>query len=375
MVSTRDVLILAQAPNIGPARLRLLISRFGDSSAVFSATAREVATVEGFSKKLAAHVVHFLRSMACEEAKRFADRQLSRLNAINGEIITLWDKRYPDPLRKIYDPPPYLYLSGRFAAQDRSSVAIVGTRDPTAYGQAIAEQFASDLARLGIPVVSGLARGIDTIAHCAALNAGGRTIAVIGSGLDVIYPPENKPLAARIHERGAVVSEFAMGVKPDAGNFPRRNRIISGLTLGTLVIETDVGGGAMITASTALDQNREVFAIPGLVSNRKSKGCHALIREGRAKLVESIDDILAEIGNRLDPAVRERCTPRREVPVELSLFEKSIYDLLGETPCHIDAIAERAGASTSDVLVHLLSLEFMNLVRQLPGKFFIRAGF
>ena len=261
---------------------------------------------------------------------------------------------------------------GGLTEGDRFAVAIVGTRNPTPYGATMAEKFAQELARLGIVVVSGLARGIDTIVHAAAVKAGGRTLAVIGSGLDVMYPPENRNLAERIAARGAVISECEMGTKPDAGNFPRRNRIISGLTLGTLVIETDVGGGAMITASTALDQNREVFAVPGNVTTKQSRGCHTLIKNGRATLAESIDDILAELAPKLRPILKESAKGESKLPVQITLFEKTVYDVLSDNPCHIDIVAESAGISTADALVSLLGLEFKGFVRQLPGKMFVR---
>jgi DNA processing protein len=251
-------------------------------------------------------------------------------------------------------------------------VAIVGTRSPSVYGKQMAEQFAAGLASMGITVISGLARGIDTVAHSAALKAGGRTIPVIGSGIDVIYPPENRQLVDRILEAGALVSEFEMGAKPDAGNFPRRNRIISGISLGTVVVETGANGGAMITATTALDQNRDVFAIPSAVNSKIRSGANLLIKDGRALLVETVDDILEELGPRLKHIVRDNTRLRKEPPPDLSLFERQVLDAMGDDPIHIDALAERAGVSVSDALVHLLSLEFKRAVRQIPGKYFAR---
>ncbi len=221
----------------------------------------------------------------------------------------------------------------------------------------------------GLTVVSGLARGIDTAAHTAALKAGGRTLAVIGSGIDVIYPSENKRLAERISHKGAILSEYEMGAKPDAVNFPRRNRIISGLALGTLIVETTETGGAMITASTALDQNREVFAVPGPITENRSRGTNLLIKEGRAKLVEQVDDIVSELQTKLRPRLR---TEEKKIEIPLSLFEKRLFDCLGSGPLHIDAIAAQTGLATSDALVNLLSLEFKGIVKQLPGKMFVR---
>ncbi|MGA2623207.1 MAG: DNA-processing protein DprA [Bacteroidota bacterium] len=368
-----DLLVLSQIPNIGPNRLRVLISHFGDPSVVVESSPREIAAVEGFSKKLASEIVHFIGSSGYKDAKNYAELQLSRLNKAGGRIVTFWDKEYPDLLKKIYDPPPFLFVRGDFAEQDRFAIAIVGTRSPTPYGTTIAGKFVQEFCKIGIPVVSGLARGVDTIVHASTLKAGGRTIAVIGSGLDVPYPPENRNLFERIAAHGAVISEYEMGTKPDAGNFPRRNRIISGLSLGTLVIETDVNGGAMITANTALDQNREVFAVPGNVGVKQSRGCHALVKSGRAKLVECFDDILAELASKLRPLVKDSVRQESAPSPDLTLFEKAIWDVLSDEPRHIDSIAESAKLSTSDALVHLLNLEFKGLVQQMPGKMFVRS--
>jgi DNA processing protein len=233
----------------------------------------------------------------------------------------------------------------------------------------MAERFAGALAEMGITIVSGLARGVDTIAHRTALQTDSRTLAVIGSGLDYIYPPENKKLAARIEQGGAVISEFFMGTKPDPGNFPRRNRIISGISLGTLVVETAENGGAMITASAALDQNRELFAVPGNITEKNSVGTNLLIRDGQAKLVQSVDDIVVELAMQLKPLVG---SPAVKPLPQLTVFEQSVYETLEATPIQIDEIIERTGFSPSDTLVHLLGLEFKGMIRQLAGKYFVR---
>ena len=372
MFSIYDLLVLTQVPNVGSHRLRTLITHFGNPSSVLKASAREIVAIDGFTEKLASSIVHYIRSPKIKEAEKYAERQLSKLNHIDSRIITIWEKQYPDLLKKIYDPPPFFFLNGELNETDKYAIAVVGTRSPSDYGARIAEKFAQGLVKLGIMIISGLARGIDTIAHNATLKAGGRTIAVLGSGLDVIYPPENKILSERIAERGAVISEYELGAKPDAVNFPRRNRIISGLSLGTLIIETDINGGAMITANTALDQNREVFAVPGHVGSKVSRGCHALIREGRAKLVEDIEDIVSELVTKLKPILKKGENEELKPEPELSLFEKSIFDIITEHPSHIDSIAETTKMSTADVLVNLLSLEFKGLVKQLPGKMFVR---
>lgn len=363
-MNVRDLLHLASVPRIGPLKIRSLIAHFGSPTEVLKATARDLVEVPGIDKKLASHILHH------KDGQRLADEQLKRLNKIGGRIVTLWDKEYPLLLKKIYDPPAFLFVLGNFTKQDETSLAIVGTRHPSAYGQQVAERLSRELAKLRITTVSGLARGVDTVVHSTTIKAGGRTIAVIGSGLDVPYPPENRRLQERIAEEGAVVSEFLMGAKPDAPNFPRRNRIISGLSLGTIIVESAEDGGAMITASTALDQNREVFAVPGLMTEKRSAGPHKLIQEGRAKLITDIDDVLEE----LQP-LRARSQRKGEKPepqVELTLFEQRILDVLQAEPTHIDTIAELANVSPTDALVNLLSLEFKGVVRQLPGKFFTR---
>ncbi len=371
-IDVRDLLVLSNIPGIGPNRLRALVSRFKDTRSVGEASARELCAVEGIEKKLALAIANFFRDSGPSLNKRFVDQQLSRLNKVGGRVVTFWDKDYPANLKKIYDPPPFLFVRGELAEEDNCSVAIVGTRNPSPYGIQMAERFASDLAELGIPIVSGLARGIDTTAHAATLKSGGRTLAVIGSGIDVVYPPENRQLFERITEQGAVLSEFLMGAKPDAGNFPRRNRIISGIALGTVVAETGVEGGAMITASTALDQNRATFAIPSAVTDKRRSGTNLLIKEGKAALTETIEDILSELRPQLKHLLIDREGLSKKVMPELTLFEQRLHDVLTDEPTHIDELAERADLTTSDALVHLLSLEFKGAVKQLRGKMFVK---
>jgi DNA processing protein len=371
-VDVRHLLLLSTIPGIGPARLRALINHFEDPSAVAKATAKQISAIEGIERKTAQSIVDFFRTARLPQAQRYVDDQLKKLNKVNGRIVTLWDKKYPSNLKRIYDPPPFLFVSGEFVESDNHSIAIVGTRTPSSYGTQIAERFAGELAKLGIPIVSGLARGIDTCAHAATIKVRGRAVAIIGSGLDVIYPPENKALAERIVEDGAVVSEFAMGAKPDAGNFPRRNRLISGMSLGSVIVETGIEGGAMITAAIALDQNREVFAVPSAISDKRKSGTNHLIKEGKAVLVESIDDILSELVPQLKHLLKDHEPLHPQVPPELTLFEHQLYDVMDDLPIHIDTLAERAGLPTSDALVQLLSLEFKGAVKQLPGKMFVR---
>ena len=363
MVDIRDLLSLSAVPGVGSNRLRTLVSHFKNPTAVLEASPRELIKAGRIDRKTAINISRY------QDGRKYADQQLSRLNRTGGRMITYWDDDYPALLRKIYDPPPFLFLLGSLLPDDDYSIAVVGTRTPTTYGKIVAEKFSEELVRLGLTVVSGLARGIDTVAHSAALKSGGRTIAVIGSGIDVIYPPENKKLAERVIQHGAILSEYEMGAKPDAVNFPRRNRIISGLGLGTLIVETTESGGAMITASTALDQNREVFAVPGPITEARSGGTNRLIKEGRAKLVERVDDIISELRLKLSPRLRAE---EKRIEPPLSLFEKRLFECLSPEPLHIDAIAAETSMSISDTLVNLLSLEFKGLVRQLPGKMFVR---
>ena len=308
-------------------------------------------------------------SLQVDEFIKRTEIQLNTAEKLQADIITYFDNDYPEPLRNIYLPPLLLFVKGKFAENDSASLAIVGTRNPTQYGRNQADRFANELACNNIVIVSGLARGVDSIAHSATLKQNGRTIAVIGSGLDVIYPPENKRLFEEITESGMIISEFDFGTKPDAPNFPRRNRIISGLSLGTLVIESDINGGAIQTANYAFDQNREVFAIPGNLAVKQSEGTNWLIQTGKAKLVKTPEDILIELKLKLLPSIGKNIP---EPKPDMNLFEERIYDTLADNAKHIDEIANISGLSTSDCLVNLLSLEFKNAVRQLPGKKFER---
>jgi DNA processing protein len=369
----RTLLLLSLIPGIGPTRLRSLVNHFRHPDVIAQCSARELIAVEGIDQKTALSIVNFFRRHEPENANPYLNDQFSRLSKVEGRLVSLWEDDYPSLLKKIYDPPPFLFVRGDFLPEDDLSIAIVGTRKPTPYGLQMAGRFADELVRAGVTVVSGLARGVDTAAHTAAVRSGGRTIAVIGSGIDIVYPPENKRLADQVAEHGALVSEFPMGTKPDAMNFPRRNRIISGMTIGTLIIETGVDGGAMITATTALDQNRQVFALPGAVAEGRRSGTHLLIREGRALLVESAADILDELAPQMTHAQGTPLTSRQQPAIELTLFEQRLYDTVSGEPTHIDTLANRSGLSSADTLVHLLSLEFKRLVRQLPGKFFVRS--
>jgi DNA processing protein len=285
-------------------------------------------------------------------------------------LITFWDAEYPENLKKIYDPPVLLFIRGTLTPADKNAIALVGTRTPTAYGRGCVESFSKELVQQQITVVSGMARGIDTYAHWAAINAGGRTIAVLGSGVDVVYPPENKNLMPKMIEQGAIISEFLMGAKPDAPNFPRRNRIVSGISLGVVVIEAGKKSGALITANIALDQNREVFAIPGNINSPHSIGTNALIQEG-AKLVTGAGDVIDELKPQLSHLLATAKIKRKQI--SLTAVEQTIWENLSTEAMHIDQIASINQLSVAQALGVLLALELKDMVIQMPGKYFIKS--
>jgi DNA processing protein len=356
---------LLSIEGIGPAKVRSLLAKFRKTEKILSADYDSLLKVDGISSNLAKRIKSANRNF--DSIKEWLEEELLKLKNLNAEIITVWDDSYPKILKNIYDPPLILQVRGKLLEADDYSIAMVGTRMPTNYGKVQAERIAASLAEQSITVVSGMARGIDSISHSAALKHGGRTIAVIGSGLDVIYPPENTKLFNKISESGAVISEFSLGTKPDAVNFPKRNRIISGLSLGCIIVETGVTGGAMQTARFALDQNREVFAVPGNVGVKQAEGTNQLIQRGEAELITSADDVLLELELKLKPVLGKNIPRQQE---ELNLFEEKILNALNSEALLIDNIATATNLSTSDCLVHLLSLEFKGLVKQLPGKMF-----
>ena len=357
--------LLLSIDGIGPGRIRNLLSKFHSLKQIVDARLDSLLTVDGISDNLARRIHR--SSKLLEQSLSETKKILEKLDELNASLITIWDKCYPAILKKIYDPPLILYIKGIITEADNYSISIVGTRQPSNYGKVQAERLAADLVKQNITIVSGMARGIDSVAHSAAVKNSGRTIAVIGSGLDIVYPPENRKLFEEISNNGCVISEFKLGTKPDAQNFPRRNRIISGMSLGCIVVETGTNGGAMQTASFALDQNREVFAIPGNLGVKQSEGTNLLIQKGEAKLIRNADDVLNELELKLKPVVGKNI-PRPQV--EMSLFEEKIINVLGSEPVQIDRISSLTNLSTSDCLVHLLSLEFKGLVKQLPGKMF-----
>lgn len=357
--------LLLSVEGIGPGKIRSLLSRFKTTSKILSSDYNSLIETDGISTNLAKRIQRI--NTKRRETEERIEKEKNILEKINGKIVTVWDTEYPYLLKKIFDPPLLFYTIGSFTEENDFCVAIVGTRQPSNYGKVQAEKFSSELCSQNITIVSGLARGIDSIAHRAALKTNGKTIAVIGSGLDVIYPPENKKLFEEIAEQGVIISEYELGSKPDAQNFPKRNRLISGLSLGCIVIETGATGGAMQTARFALDQNREVFAIPGNIGIRQSEGTNLLIQKGEAKLVAKPEDILVELELKLKPVIGKNIPKPK---TDLSIFEEKIYNTLDNTPLQIDKISQLSSLTTSDCLVHLLTLEFKGMVKQLPGKMF-----
>ncbi|HSD63566.1 MAG TPA: DNA-processing protein DprA [Ignavibacteriaceae bacterium] len=360
-----ELRLLLEVEGIGPGKFRNLLARFKSTDRILSAEYKSLIEVEGISNNLAQRIRR-INSQRIEIEKLILKEQ-EKLDKLKASIVTVWDQEYPDVLKKIYDPPLLLYTIGKPDEKDVYSISVVGTRQPTNYGKIQTERITTDLVHQGITIVSGLARGIDSIAHSCVLKEKGRTIAVIGSGLDVIYPPENKKLFQEIAEKGLIISEYPIGTKPDAQNFPKRNRIISGLSLGTIVIESGVSGGATQTASFALDQGKEIFAVPGNLGIRQSEGTNLLIQKGEAGLIRCAEDVLQSLELKLKPVLGKNIPKKVE---GLTLFEEKIITLLTSEPLQIDKIASLTQMNTSECLVHLLSLEFKGMVKQLPGKMF-----
>lgn len=345
-------------PQIGPVRLRRLLEYFGNPETAWCASPDALRRA-GLEEACIASLLE-------TRSRLDLDRELARVQALGFHLATWEDPAYPQRLRHIYAPPPLLYVSGTLLA-DEPMVALVGTRRPTAYGRQVARMLARELVRHGVTVVSGLALGIDTEAHLGALEGGGRTIAVLGSGLDQVYPARNRELARRIATSGALLSDYPLGTLPEPRNFPPRNRIISGLSLGVVVVEAGERSGALITCDFAAEQGREVFAVPGSILSPASRGCHDLIVQG-ARLVRGVEDILEEL--HLDRATeqREACQAVPESPVEAALL-----GVLSSEPMHVDDLGAAAGLPAAVVSSALALMELRGLVRHVGGMLYVRA--
>jgi DNA processing protein len=358
---------LKNVPGIGNHLFKRLIDRFSLPEAVFQASQQELLEVEGISKRQSAAILNYKAPLSIKA-------ELDQANQKGYKIITLADSLYPPLLKEIPDPPPFLYVSGTLDGSPKN-IAVVGSRNPTAYGISTTQKLCADLSAHDITIISGMAVGIDTAAHRGALAGKGKTIAVLGSGFNKIYPSQNLSLFEKISEKGAVISEFALNTEPEAHHFPIRNRVISGMSMGTVVVEATRKSGSLITARLAAEQNREVFAVPGSIQSFKSTGTHALIKQG-AKLVENAQDVIEELAAYLDmgpPGLPENGVQNHTAQKQLSLppEELAVYHVLSPYPEHIDNIIRKTHIESGKLLSLLLQLELKGIVHQLPGKYFV----
>lgn len=357
-----EALVALNIAGIGNFKLGKLLEFFGSPQEILKAPVEKLIRICGVGENLASRI-HAVQEKDLEQ-------ELKSASKLGLKIVTFEDSAYPENLKNIPGLPIVLYIKGNLTGEDNLAIGIVGSREASFYGVSNAVKFASELALRGITVVSGLARGIDAAAHRGALKTGGRTIAVIGSGFKNIYPSENIELAEEISHNGAVVSEFPLDEKPGRENFPRRNRIISGLSLGVLVAEAARNSGALITADFALEQGREVFALPGRIDSDYSLGANELIKQG-AKLVSGVEDILEEFNLTEEPAIKS------EKPLEFNSRNKNeakVYELITRQATGLDELIEKAGLDVASVSGILLSLQLRRLIRQLPGKHFVRVS-
>ncbi|HXR47723.1 MAG TPA: DNA-processing protein DprA [Candidatus Limnocylindrales bacterium] len=366
-MDSREALIaLNLIEHVGPVRARLLLEHFGEAPKILAASKSALLRVRNIGDETAEAICHWEKSVDLTgELKRIAES--------GCRVLIQSDDEYPVLLREIYDPPMALYVKGGLTARDKNAVAMVGSRMTTHYGVEAARKFAYQLAYVGVTVVSGGARGIDTASHQGALAAKGRTVVVLGTGINVVFPPENRELFERAAANGAVITQFPFNRNGDKQSFAIRNRIIAGMTLGTVVVEADLNSGALITSNFATEYGRQVFAVPGRIDSPRSKGCHDLIKKG-AKLCEGAEDILSEF-EYLFPGSNRPASPGETgvLPaLELSDNEKLVYDSLSREESAIDEVIRRSSLPSSAVSVALLSLEMKRVVRQLPGKLFVR---
>lgn len=366
MTSKEAFIALNLIEHVGPVRVRQLLAFFGDAPTVLRANQQQLLQVRGIGEDTAAAISGW-------ESSVDLGGELKRITEFGCHVLTQEDVEYPELLRQIYDPPIVLYVKGTLTAQDKNAVALVGSRQTTSYGVETARKLGYQLAYVGVTVVSGGARGIDTAAHQGALAGKGRTVAVLGTGINLVFPPENAELFERIVASGAAVTQFPFNRPADKQSFPIRNRIVAGMTLGTVVVEANLTSGALITANFATDYGRQVFAVPGRIDSPRSKGCHDLIKKG-AKLCEGAEDVLSEF-EYLFPASNQPASPAETgvLPaLSLSENETKILGIVTQEETHIDEVIRASGLPASAVSVGLLSLEMKRMVRQLPGKLFVR---
>ena len=356
-------LALQMTPGLGNVACKNLLDKFDSPEQIFQASLSELTEVEGVRNEAARNIVEM--KLATDPST-----ELRRVEESGARIIPFLDPGYPVALREIHDPPILLYLKGKNIPQNAIFIGVVGSRHPTPYGIKSAEKIGQGLGRRGLGVVSGMARGIDSAAHWGCLAGRGFTIAVLGTGIDITYPASNKKLADKIIREGAVISEFPLGTPPEPKNFPIRNRIISGLTKGVVVVEATKKSGSLITASLALEQGREVFAVPGSIHSFKSKGCHFLIKQG-ARLIENSDDILDELGLNYDYTPKTDTFKEGPLP-HMDDSEKAVFDLIGDYPLHIDQISRQGNLPPGKAASILMRMELKGIIRQLPGKMFVR---
>jgi len=366
-MDSREALIaLNMIEHVGPIRVRQLLDHFGDATAILNASKPRLLQARNIGEETAEAIANWEQNVDLIA-------ELKRIEEFGCRIVTQADAEYPDLLRQIYDPPIVLYLRGELLTKDKNAVAIVGSRMTTPYGIESARKLAYQLAYLGVTVVSGGARGIDSAAHQGAMSAKGRTIAVLGTGINLVTPPENSDLFGRIAANGALMTQFPFNRPPDKQSFPIRNRIVAGMTLGTVVVEANLTSGALITANFATEYGRQVFAVPGRIDSPRSKGCHELIKKG-AKLCESAEDILSEFEYLFPPSNRPPAPNETGAlpAIELSENEQKVYGTLNHEEASIDDVIRHSGLPSSAVSVALLSLEMKRLIRQLPGKMFLK---
>jgi DNA processing protein len=356
-------LALHLIPGLGNIACKNLLMKFGRPKSIFRASLSDLLQVEGVRREVAERIVKREYMSNPAKVQKSIERQGAR-------IISCAHPEYPAALREIHDPPALLYVKGKGIPPNLTFIAVVGSRNPTSYGMKASEMIGQGLARRGVGVVSGMARGIDSAAHWGCLEGRGFTLAVLGTGIDVLYPGSNAKLHDKIVEKGAVISEFPPGTPPEPKNFPIRNRIISGLSKAVVVVEATLKSGSLITASLALEQGREVLAVPGSVNSFKSTGCHFLIKQG-ARLVENADDILDELGLNYNH-IPKNDSFKEAPPPPLEEDEKKVYDIIGDYPLHIDEIAREAKLEPGEASSILMKMELRGIVRQLPGKMFVR---